>query len=272
MGTNGHTAAASLRVSGLSKRYGEVVAVDDVDFHVDAGSLTCLIGPNGAGKSTLLHCLAGIEADHEGSIELGDLAISRWPAHRRATAGLSTVLQTTRPLPDLDVLTNVMLGCHAWTRSGFLAAAARLPSWRRDESAAREAAWDALELVGLAARAGELARGLPIGELRLLAIARALAARPGLLLLDEPVAGLRGDAKGKLAEVFRGLRDVGVTQILVEHDMQFVGAVAERVLVLDRGRLIADGAPEEIRADQRVVAAYLGTEESELVSNPPTTR
>jgi branched-chain amino acid transport system ATP-binding protein len=173
--------------------------------------------------------------------------------------GLATVFQTATPVAGLDVLGNVMIGCHAWTRHGFATGILRTPAQRREEREIRAAAEEALELVGLAPLARRSATTLPFGQLRLLAIARVLAQRPEVLLLDEPVAGLRASEKARLREVFLDLRARGFTQILVEHDMQFVGSVADRVLVLDRGKLIAEGPPAAIRQDERVIAAYLGT-------------
>jgi branched-chain amino acid transport system ATP-binding protein len=159
----------------------------------------------------------------------------------------------------LDVLSAVMVGCHAWTRTGIIEGIVRPPWQFREERRTHEEAWNALEEVGLADRALDPADALPLGQLRLLAVARALAQRPRVLLLDEPAAGLRAAEKARLIRVFRDLEQRGLTQILVEHDMQFVGQVAKRVIVLDRGRVIADGDHAEIREDERVIEAYLGT-------------
>jgi branched-chain amino acid transport system ATP-binding protein len=248
----------ALEVESLSKSFGAVPAVDDVSFAVEPGSLTCLIGPNGAGKSTLVHCVSGFLRPERGRVRIGDQDISRWPAHRRARAGLGIVFQVMRP-PHLDVLASTMIGCHAWTRSGFLSGILRPPWQWREEREIREQAQAALALVGLEGRAQDPADALPLGQLRLLSVARVLAQRPVTLLLDEPVAGLRAGEKGQLRRVFRDLRERGLTMLLIEHDMQFVGSVADRVLVLDQGRLIADGPPEQVRHDERVVEAYLGS-------------
>jgi branched-chain amino acid transport system ATP-binding protein len=249
-----------LEVTGLSRRFGGVYAVRDVRLDVAEGELRGIIGPNGAGKSTLFNLISGhLTADH-GTVSLGATRIDRLPAHRRAALGVAIVFQAARIFRGMTVRENVMVGAHASTRAGFLSAVLRLPAHRRDEKLIGRRADAALRRVGLAGWADRPAETLPLGQQRSMQLARALCAEPRLLLLDEPASGLRAAEREALAQLIAELRETGLTMLLVEHDVALVTRLADRITVLDLGRVVAEGTPEEIRGDRRVIAAYLGEE------------
>ncbi|MEV0614061.1 ABC transporter ATP-binding protein [Nonomuraea sp. NPDC050404] len=247
-----------LTVTGVSRSFGGVYAVRDVSMDVADGEVCGVIGPNGAGKSTLFNLITGhLAADH-GRISFLGQRVDRLAPHRRARLGMSIVFQAARVFRGMTVRENVMVGAHGHTRAGFLSAALRLPGHRADERQIAAEADAALQRVGLSEWADRPADLLPIGQQRALQLARALCARPRLLLLDEPASGLRGQERERLAALVEELRADGLTILLIEHDVAFVTRLADRVVVLDLGRVIADGPPAQVRADPLVLAAYLG--------------
>ncbi|MFI9845850.1 ABC transporter ATP-binding protein [Nonomuraea sp. NPDC051941] len=247
-----------LTVTGLSRSFGGVYAVRDVSLAVADGEVCGVIGPNGAGKSTLFNLITGHLTADQGQISFRGHRVDRLAPHRRARLGMSIVFQAARVFRGMTVRENVMVGMHGRTGAGFVSAALRLPRHRRDEREITAEADAVLSRVGLAEWADRPADLLPIGQQRALQLARALCARPRLLLLDEPASGLRGQEREQLAALVEELRADGLTILLVEHDVAFVTRLADRVVVLDLGRVIADGSPAEVRADPLVLAAYLG--------------
>jgi branched-chain amino acid transport system permease protein len=257
-----HPAAGTplLEVDGLTKRFGGVVAVDRVSLTVAAAEILALIGPNGAGKTTVFNVVSGVLPPTSGTVRIGGVQTQGRPPHVAAERGATRTFQNLQVFGSASVLGNVMVGRHLRSRAGLLAGTLALPA-RREERAIEAAARSLVSLVGLGADADRPAADLPFGRQRLVEIARALAAEPDLLLLDEPMAGLSGAERRELARLLRQLRASGTAIVLVEHDVEAVLALADRVAVLDDGRLIAVGPPEEIRHDPAVVAAYLGVPE-----------
>jgi branched-chain amino acid transport system permease protein len=247
---------AVLTINGATKRFGSLVAVNSVSFEVKSGEVLGLIGPNGAGKSTLLNLITGVLKPNGGTILFQGGDITREPPRHIAAAGMARTFQHVKLQPNMTLLDNVLLGIYSRTRAGFLAGALRLD--RAEESTACTEALHQLRRVGLGDRYSELAGNLPLGQQRLLEVARALAADPALLVLDEPAAGLRRLEKQTLSDLLRELRAEGMTIILVEHDMEFVMNLVDRIVVMDFGVKLAEGLPAVIRADARVQEAYLG--------------
>ncbi|HEX5493014.1 MAG TPA: ABC transporter ATP-binding protein [Mycobacteriales bacterium] len=247
-----------LDVMGVSRRYGGVFAVRDVTMSVAEGELRGVIGPNGAGKSTLFSLISGHSRPDAGTVTYRGAPLDRLAPHRRAAEGIAIVFQGARLFRGMSALENVMVGAHCWTRHGFLAAALRLPRHRREEREIRAEAADALDRVGLSARAADRAEALPLGQQRSLQLARALCSRPRLLLLDEPASGLRAGERHALSDLVGRLHARGLTMMLIEHDVGFVTGLADRITALHLGRVIAEGTPAEVARDERVVTAYLG--------------
>ncbi len=244
-----------LVVHGLTKRFGGLVALEGVSFAVEQGGITAVIGPNGAGKTTLFNALSGFIPPSGGRILFDKQDLAGLPPHRVAARGLLRTFQLVRPFPAMTIAENVRAGTYLHTRGGALAALFGQP---RQERRVHDQALALLDRVGLAEAGARLPASLGYGQLRLLEIARALAAKPRLLLLDEPAAGLNPLETDRLASLIRSLQADGVTVLLIEHDMRLVMNLADHVVVLNFGRTIADGAPEAVAADPAVLEAYLG--------------
>ena len=246
-----------LSVQGAVKRFGGLVAVNDVSFEVNAGEIVGLIGPNGAGKSTMFNLLTCTLPMTSGKVRFLDRDIAGMPQREVARLGLARTFQHVKLRPHMSLLDNVALGAHSRTKSGMVKAGLRLD--REEERQILHEAMKQLERIGLADRAHELAGSLPLGTQRILEIARALAADPVLLVLDEPAAGLRRKEKMALGDLLRKLREEGVTILIVEHDMDFVMKLVDRLVVMNFGSKLVEGVPAAVRADERVQAAYLGS-------------
>jgi branched-chain amino acid transport system ATP-binding protein len=247
-----------LTIDNLVRRFGGLTAVDQVSFSVPEGEIVAIIGPNGAGKTTLFNLISGFLAPDEGEVVLDGVPITRLSPDRIAQRGLVRTFQLVRLFKDMSVLSNVMVGNHLRGNGGIWAAIFPPPWVRRQERELRAEAQSILELAGIGGLANNSAANLTYGQQRLLELARALAAHPRILLLDEPAAGLNAIETEELASLVRTIRDRGTTILLIEHDMDMVMAIAQKLVVLDFGRKIAEGDPDHIQKHPAVLEAYLG--------------
>ncbi|GHD84203.1 ABC transporter ATP-binding protein [Streptomyces naganishii] len=246
-----------LDARGVTMRFGGLTAVRGVDLTVNSGEIVGLIGPNGAGKTTFFNCLTGLYVPTEGEVRYKGNVLP--PKSFKVTAaGIARTFQNIRLFANMTVLENVLVGRHTRTKEGFWSAVLRGPGFHRAEAASRARAMELLEFVGLDSKAEHLARNLPYGEQRKLEIARALASEPGLLLLDEPTAGMNPQETRATEELVFAIRDMGIAVLVIEHDMRFIFNLCDRVAVLVQGEKLIEGDSATVQGDERVVAAYLG--------------
>ncbi len=252
-----------LEIDNLTLRFGGLTALDDVSLHINEGEILGLIGPNGAGKTTCFNAVTGVYRPTSGDIKFQGASIVGMKKHEITQNGIARTFQNIRLFPTMTALENVLVGADAQHRTGMISALFRLPRHRREEQEGHDRAMELLRFMGIHRKADELAANLSYGDQRRLEIARAMATGPKLICLDEPAAGFNPAEKVQLMELIRKVRDRGFTVLLIEHDMKLVMGVTDRIIVLEFGRKIAEGAPAEIRDNPAVIAAYLGVDEED---------
>jgi len=251
-----------LGVEAVSKSFGGIQALNDISFETAPGTIHALIGPNGAGKTTLLNLITGSFPADSGQVTFGGTALNGRKPHERVALGIARTFQNIELFGSMSVLDNVLVGRHVKTRCGFWGAMAHTRKAAREEREARAKALELLDFVGLSEAASWRSTDLPFGWQRFLEIARALATGPRIMLLDEPASGLNAVETASLAELLGKIRDTGITMLLVEHDMNLVMEISDRVFVLNHGMRLAEGTPCEIQANEAVISAYLGREQA----------
>ncbi len=247
-----------LRIRGLRKEFGGIVALQGIDFSIKSNYIKAIIGPNGAGKTTIFNIISGIYFPSKGYVWFKEERIDNLTPHEITARGISRTFQNVQVFNNMSILENVMVGCHSWTESGFFSCIFKTRKNRKEEKRIYSKAMQLLEFVGLSEKKSLFPSSLTFHQQRLVEIARALATDPELLLLDEPVAGLNTKETIRMGELICRIKERGISVLLVEHDMDLVMDVSQEIVVLNSGKVIAEGTPREIQNDEKVIATYLG--------------